>query len=258
MAGGELALRHDFSDALTGYISLSKGFKAGGFNLGIVPAGRREFGAESLWNLEAGIKSAWLNGRLSANASLFYSRRIDQQLRTSFQIIPGDPASFVFFTDNAAKGNTFGFEADVSLRPSERWQLYASLGLLDARFDEFRTPQIDLDGRDQAHAPHYTLAAGASYRHPNGLFARVDTTVRDDFYFDVSHNQKSEAYELVNARIGYDVDAWSLQLWARNLFDRDYAVRGFFFGNEPPDFPNSLYTRRGDPRQIGITFVGRF
>jgi hypothetical protein len=30
-------------------------------------------------------------------------------------------------------------------------------------------------------------------------------------------------------------------------------VRGFYFGNEPPDFPATLYTRLGDPRHYGIT-----
>jgi hypothetical protein len=35
-------------------------------------------------------------------------------------------------------------------------------------------------------------------------------------------------------------------------------VRGFFFGNEPPDFPNTLYTRLGDPRQVGVTFEKKF
>jgi iron complex outermembrane receptor protein len=43
-------------------------------------------------------------------------------------------------------------------------------------------------------------------------------------------------------------------VWVRNLFDRQYAVRGFYFGNEPPDFPSKLYTRAGDPRQLGVTF----
>jgi hypothetical protein len=42
------------------------------------------------------------------------------------------------------------------------------------------------------------------------------------------------------------------------LFDKDYAVRGFFFGNEPPDFPATLYTRFGDPRQVGVTFNMNF
>jgi iron complex outermembrane recepter protein len=35
-------------------------------------------------------------------------------------------------------------------------------------------------------------------------------------------------------------------------------VRGFYFGNEPPNFPNTLYIRQGDPRQIGVTVDMRF
>ena len=117
---------------------------------------------------------------------------------------------------------------------------------------------MDLSGRDQAHAPGYTFAAGASYRHAGGFFARVDVSARDAFYFDVSHDQKSKANTLVNARVGFDAGGWTAQIWARNLFDRDYAVRGFFFGNEPPDFPDTLYTRFGDPRQLGVTFEKKF
>ena len=64
----------------------------------------------------------------------------------------------------------------------------------------------------------------------------------------------SQPYELANARVGYETGNWSVQLWVRNLFDRHYAVRGFYFGNEPPDFPTRLYTRAGDPRQLGVTF----
>lgn len=258
MWGGELTLSHDHSDSVTSYASLSKGYKAGGFNLGLVPDDRREFGAEELWNLEAGIKSSLLDSTLLINAAVFVSRRDDQQVRTSFQLVPGDPASFVFFTDNAAKGETLGFEADLRWYPSDAWMLYANVGLLDAKFDEFQTPQVDLSGRAQAHAPDYTLAFGGSYEHSSGFFARVDLSARDEFFFDVSHDQKSEAYELVNARVGYKADSWSVNLWARNLFDEEYAVRGFYFGNEPPDFPDALYVRLGDPRQFGVTFDKRF
>ncbi len=258
MWGGELTFSHDHSDLVTSFVSLSKGYKAGGFNLGIVPDDRREFGAEELWNLEAGIKSSLLDTELLINASIFVSRRKDQQVRTSFQLVPGDPASFVFFTDNAAKGETIGFEADLRWFPDDSWMLYANVGLLDASFEDFQTPQVDLSGRAQAHAPGYTLAFGGSYDHASGIFARVDISARDDFYFDVSHDQKSTSYELVNARVGYRADSWSANLWARNLFDEEYAVRGFYFGNEPPDFPDTLYTRLGDPRQFGVTFNKRY
>ena len=254
MTGGDITLSHDHSGELTSFVSLSRGYKAGGFNLGIVPEDRREFDAESMWNLEAGIKSLLFDGAVALNVSAFYSRRDDQQVRTSFQLIPGDPASFVFFTDNAAEGRTVGLEAEVRWSIGDALDLYANVGLLDAVFEDFVTPQVDLSGRAQAHAPDYTLAAGASYRHTSGIFARLDVSARDAFYFDVSHDQASQPYELANARIGYETESWSVQLWARNLFNRHYAVRGFYFGNEPPDFPNTLYTRGGDPRQLGVTF----
>ena len=258
MTGGEITLSHEHTESLTSYVGVSKGYKAGGFNLGTVPAGRREFGQEDLWNVEAGIHSLWLDSALSLNAAVFYSIRNDQQVRTSFQLVPGDPTTFVFFTDNAAKGETRGLEAEIQWRVGESWEFYANVGLLDAKFDSFSTPQVDLSGREQAHAPAYTLALGGSYRHPSGWFARVDASAKDAFFFDVSHDQRSTAYELVHARVGFEADDWTAQLWARNLFDRNYAVRGFYFGNEPPDFPARLYTRLGDPRQIGITFEKRF
>ena len=59
--------------------------------------------------------------------------------------------------------------------------------------------------------------------------------------------------ELVNLRVGKQWGAWGLSVWARNLFDEDYATRGFYFGNEPPLFENTLYTKFGDPRSYGIT-----
>lgn len=258
MWGGELSLRHEHSATLSSFVSLTKGYKAGGFNLGVVPDGRRDYGEEQLWSVEAGIKSSLAGDALTLNASAFYSQRRDQQVRTSLQLVPGDPASFVFFTDNAAEGTTLGAEADLRWFLSDAWAIYANIGLLDASFDEFLAPQGDLGGRGQAHAPRYTLAAGVSYRRDNGFFARLDATARDEFYFDVSHDQKSRAYELLHARVGYEGESWLLQLWARNLLDEHYAVRGFYFGNEPPDFPNTLYTRLGDPRHVGVTIEKRF
>jgi len=136
MWGGELTLSHDHSASLTSFVSLSRGYKAGGFNLGVVPDDRRDFGAEVLWNLEAGIKTVLLQDSLRINASVFANRRDNQQVRTSFQLIPGDPASFVFFTDNAAQGETTGFETDIRWLPSDSWELYLNVGLLDASFDE--------------------------------------------------------------------------------------------------------------------------
>lgn len=249
MWGGELAISHAISDSVNAYLGFSRGYKAGGFNLGAVPPGKRNFDNEIMWTVEAGLKAELVERRLQLTAAIFHNRRDDQQSRSSEQLIPGDPASFVFFTDNSGQGKSVGVETEVRYFASDAWEVYASAGLLDAQMG---------NGRLQAHAPRYTLATGVVYRRPSGFFLRLDATAKDDYYFDVSHDQKSAAYELLNARIGIDRDDWLLSFWARNLFDKQYAVRGFYFGNEPPDFPNSLYTRLGDPRQFGVTLEMRF
>jgi outer membrane receptor protein involved in Fe transport len=258
MVGGKLAYTHKLSDTFTGFATLSRGYKGGGFNLGFVPPGRREFKHESMWNAELGMKSSFADDRLLVSGSVFYNERSDQQVETSFQLIPNDPASFVFFTDNAAQGKTIGLEADIRWFASQAFEFYANLGLLNAEFDEFVTPQVDASGRGQAHAPAYTFALGGIYRHYSGWFARVDINGKDEFYFDVSHDQKSNAYSVTNTRLGFDADRWKVQLWLQNAFDKHYAVRGFYFGNEPPLFPDALYIRQGDPRQLGVTFDMRF
>ncbi len=258
MLGGELSYSHRFGDALTGYLLVSSGYKAGGFNLGPTPAGRREFEQERLANVEAGFNGSWADGRLTLDAAIFYNRRDDQQVRTSLQLNPNDPASFVFFTDNAARGTTIGAELALRSMPTETLSLYFTAGLLDTEFDRYDGPGATLEGRAQAHAPSYTLAAGGELTLARGWFARLDIMARDSFYFDVSHDQRSVAFERVNLRVGFRAERWSAALWAQNLFDEDYAVRGFFFGNQPPEFPATLYTRRGDPQIAGVTIDMNF
>ncbi len=254
--GGELAISKDLSDDATGYVSLSRGFKAGGFNVGVVPAALREFSDEGMWTLESGYK--YRNGVLAVNAAVFHAWRDDQQVRSSFQLDPNNPASFGFATVNVDGAKNYGLEADASLAISDVLSIRGSLGLLYGDFPDSLTRLSNLSGREQAHAPNYTASLGLRYASEAGFYADASLNAIDAFYFDVSHDQRSEAYELVNLKLGYDADRWSVSLWARNLFDQDYAVRGFFFGNEPPNFVPALYTRRGDPRHVGLTFTWRF
>jgi outer membrane receptor protein involved in Fe transport len=258
MIGGEIIYTHKYSKETTGFVTLSRGYKGGGFNLGFVPPGRREYAGESMWNLETGVRAYLADRSLLVSGSVFYNIRQDQQVETSFQLNPNDPASFIFFTDNAANGKTVGLEANLLWQATDMLELFANVGLLHAKFDEFVTPQLDASGRDQAHAPNYTYAVGGAYRHTSGWFARIDISGKDKFYFDVSHDQVSEPYSVTNARLGYDTENWIAQVWLRNAFDERYAVRGFYFGNEPPDFSPALYIRQGDPRQFGFTFERRF
>ena len=88
------------------------------------------------------------------------------------------------------------------------------------------------------------------------MTARVDATAVDAFYFDVptDHDQRSDAYRLVDVKAGYESVNWSLYAYGRNVFDEHYATRGFYFGNEPPDYPDKLYIQNGNPRTYGVAF----
>jgi hypothetical protein len=138
----------------------------------------------------------------------------------------------------------------------DRLALDAALGWLRTNIDTFsRFPE--LEGREQAHAPAYTFALGAEYRVPSGWWARVDLSGMDEFFFDYGYDQKSSSYTLTNLSVGRDFGPWGVRLWSRNALDEEYFVRGFFFGNRPPDFAAELYTRLGDPRQYGVTVTYR-
>ncbi len=259
MLGGHLSARLALTHGHTGYLTLARGYKNGGFNIGTsIPDGRREFLPEYLWNLETGVKSAWLGGALQTDVALFYMRRYDQQVLTSFQLVPGDPLTFVFFTDNAAEGENYGAEASLRWQIDPAWRVDASLGLLNARYVEYARPDADLSGREQAHAPDWQYALGVSWRHPLGFVARADFTGRDGFYFSASHAERESTANFLNLKLGYEAGRWSAYLWGENVLDEEYSQLGFFFGNEPPDFIPRRYTQAGDPRQIGATFVVNF
>jgi outer membrane receptor protein involved in Fe transport len=181
--------------------------------------------------------------------------RKNAQLSQSSQQVPFDPNSFVFVTYNGA-ARAYGMEASATWQLNETWQLHGALGLLNSNIGQSeKTAAVSpaANGRDLAHAPNYTLNLGATYFGTAGWFGRVDVNAIDAFYFDISHNQKSRAYQLVNLRFGKQWGAWTFAAWGRNIFDQNYATRGFFFGNEPPLFENTLYTKFGDPRTYGIT-----
>jgi len=256
MAGGHLSLSGDLGTRSGWYVTASRGYKAGGFNIGLfVPDERREFEPEYLWNLEAGLHRASGDGRFSAEVSVFHMWRESQQVATSFQLDPGDPLSYVFYTDNAARGRNAGLEATLAWRPVDALTFGATLGLLQTEYVGYRYGERDLDGREQAHAPGWQYSLSAEWTSPRGWMARADLFGSDAFYFDASHDQRSDPYALLNLKAGYSGDRWSAYLWGRNVFDERYAVRGFYFGLEPPDFPNRLYVQQGDPQQFGVTLT---
>ena len=253
MLGGQGSLYFDVRPGLRLYTTVSRGYKAGGFNLGRAAAIRERFAPEYLWSLDVGAKGAWLDGRLYADAAVFYMRREDMQVSTGVQQ-DGPAGSYLFLTDNAAGGRNAGLEASVRWRVAEPLELGASLGLLHTRYSGYRPMGVDVSDRDQAHAPEYKASLNATWRSPAGWMAAIDLSAVDDYYFDVPPaDQRAGAYALTNLKLGYEAERWSVHFWGRNVFDESYVVRGFYFANEPPNWQDERYVQLGEPRQFGVT-----
>ena len=92
----------------------------------------------------------------------------------------------------------------------------------------------------------------------NNFYLKIDITGKSSFYYSDSHNNKSKSYQLANLLIGYSNKKLSVDFWGRNLFDEYYSTRGFFFGNEAPNFEDTLYRRQGDPKNIGLSLRYNF
>ena len=105
---------------------------------------------------------------------------------------------------------------------------------------------------------NYRLGLSAEWRSPAGWFAHIEGQAVDGFYFSASHDERAPSYRLVNLRLGFERARWQATLYARNLFNEHYAVRGFFFANEPPDWNPKRYIQNGDPRQMGLRVTFNF
>jgi outer membrane receptor protein involved in Fe transport len=253
--GGHASLTYQLDTDGSLYVTVARGYKSGGFNLsqGLLP-GQLSFNPESDINYETGYKADLDGHRLKINADIFYLSRRNAQIKTSFQSDPTNPDDFVFYTGNAASGRNYGLESDIAWVAGERVTLGADLGLLQTHFEDFvqqglaGTTTVSVS-RELANAPHWQAAANATYRDPGGPFARVDVTGMGGYYFDLPPNETtSHPYALVHAKIGWETTRWSAYLSGRNLLDKRYPVRGFYFGDVPPNFPNEVYVQLGEPR----------
>ncbi|QYJ77586.1 TonB-dependent receptor [Shewanella acanthi] len=265
MWGGHLALSKALSNTQNAYVRVARGYKAGGFNmtLPVELSDKKEFDTETLYNYEIGLKSQWLDGVIDSNFALFYMDRQDQQVAASQQD-PDKPQRFVLYTENAGSSHNYGAEFDANWYALDGLKLYTSLGWLETAYGNYEYQDkygglVDLTGRDLAHSPHVTYSLGGTYRANSGFFANLNLSGKSEFYYSDSNDSRSEPYTIVNARVGYEANVWAAYLWGRNLFDEEYGVRGFYFGNEPDNgWADKQYIRYGDPRQIGVTFNFKF
>lgn len=255
--GGKASLSYEFDDA-TPYVLLSRGYNAGGLNAApSLPDDLRAFRTESLWNVELGVKTRWLNGRSNAKIAAFVQARDQVQTSGAFTLQREDGSTeFIEYTTNDDAGRSVGLEAEADVQLARFLRAYGSLGLLDARVS---SPDDTVDGRKQPHAPFYQGVVGVR-ADVDVVYGGAELEVKDSFFFSTRHDAMSTANALVNAHLGVRVhESLEVSAWGRNLTNQVTTTRGFgSFGNDPANgYETQPYYQLGEPRVMGLRLTGR-
>jgi len=233
-----LGLSYQVQDHVLAYASWSRGHKSGGFNSPRVANPR--FGPEQADSFEAGAKTTWLDGRVLFNVVGFYIDYKDMQIR-GLELTPTGPAQAFY---NAGAMTSKGLEVELSTRPTDFWNVYASFGYNDAEFDSFVIhgpgAAADLSGNTPAFAPKTSFSLRSDVHIDVGglgeAYARGEWNYTGSYYLDfnnvpIAGRQKS--FSLLNLRLGLITSSgFEIALWGRNLTDKDYKID--FIGDLPP------------------------
>jgi iron complex outermembrane receptor protein len=238
----KIALEYRFTPAIMTYASASHGYRSGGFNWAATDPQYISYDEEKLWSYEIGAKSAFLNNRLIINGSVFYMEIDDMQVNEA--VSPMET-----YVTNAAEATGKGVELEITARPCDGLSLMAGFGYTDIEFDDFKDALGDYEDNENPWAPEYTFNIGAQYRHYSGFYVRADLIGYGKMYFDKANEYSRDAYEIVNAKIGYEAEHFDIYLYGKNLFDKEYDSDEYFGG---------FSTMYSDPGEVGLQAVYRF
>lgn len=226
---------HWTSDISTSF-TYQEGYRSGGVGSNIARNTTYTYDPEYTDNYELSFRSMWLDGRLTANANLFYLDWQDQQVNVQLSGNRYDTE-----TVNSGRSEVKGLELELFFQANRNWSGYAAWGYSHTEFTDFVIEQgattYDLTGRSFGSAPETTFNAGLTYRGDTGLFANLNANYQDaaknlnnpysngQVEGDPGFDPENDARTLVNLRAGYEWENLGLYLTVENLLDEDYVVR---------------------------------
>lgn len=239
------------------YASYAKGFKPGGFNTNeIVELTDQQYLPEKVNAYEIGVKTQWLNRRLTWNADFYYNDYTDQQI--GVQLTNTTPTGQVITTAgivNAGQVRILGFETDIDFRVTDALRLMAGYAFTDSEFEEYiqgpppgsaaaafdacgvpvgQTSSdqnraeagnicADFSGNAVGKSPRHALNLEGEVRMPfgdrNAWFVSMNALYRSQRFTDESNLAYLPSYWRVGARAGVDIGRVSLLVFVDNLLD---------------------------------------
>ena len=244
----KLSVKYDIDDSKMVYATWSTGFRPGGVNRrGTLPP----YLEDTLVNYEAGFKSQWADNTLVLNGAFFYQKWKDFQ----FPILGENGLTEI---QNAAQARIYGFEADMTWAPTDRFTLNGALSVIEAELtenfcgfigvsgapetdcpqavDNPATPDPDADESADPQAPdgtplpvvpkfkgtltaRYEFPIGAMTGHLQGSVSGQTTSPSNLLVVDQSIIGDQEGYVLVDFTAGIRNDNMAIVAYVTNAFD---------------------------------------
>ncbi len=253
------SLAYNFHEGLLGYVTVGKGYRAGGFN-NLAPGSNfmPGFDKESLISYETGLKGTAFGGRMRGGLSLFLIDYDDQQYFLFDQT--GTQANI-----NVKKSEIAGGELEITALPIDSLQLNFGVGFTDSEIKEYEdipgvlVPASEIIGREVPGAPIWTLNLSAQHTKTLSndlrLVSRIDYEHRGKTYWTLDNLDTQPAYDLTNLSVALEKERWSTRLYVENVFDEDYIE--WFFAARFIGLPADI-AWPSKPRQVGLEFSIRY
>lgn len=250
------------------YASVSKGYKAGGFNtqmfsdvlqqrlMGIMGIGAAYdindivgYKPEKAWNYELGGHFESANRRIKGDIALFYIDCSDRQMT----IFPDGTTTGRIMT-NAGKTRSVGAEASLGVNFTDNLGMNLSYGYCDARFVRYNDGKADYKDKHVPYCPQHTLFAQAFYTYnfkggsdwAQSITLDASLKGTGEIYWNEANTQRQPFYALLSSSITLAGKHYSLQLWGQNLTGTRYNT--FYFVSISHEF-----LQRGRSRMLGAT-----
>ncbi|MBR0025437.1 MAG: TonB-dependent receptor [Muribaculaceae bacterium] len=250
------------------YASVSKGYKAGGFNtqmfsdvlqqrlMGIMGIGAAYdindivgYKPEKAWNYEIGGHFESANRRVRGDLALFYINCSDRQMT----IFPDGTTTGRIMT-NAGKTRSVGAEASLGVNFTDNLGMNLSYGYCDARFVRYNDGKADYKDKHVPYCPQHTLFAQAFYTYnfkggsdwAQSITLDASLKGTGEIYWNEANTQRQPFYALLGSSITLAGKHYSLQLWGQNLTGTCYNT--FYFVSISHEF-----LQRGRSRMLGAT-----
>jgi iron complex outermembrane receptor protein len=253
-----VTVRYRPMDQVDTYARLATGYRPGGPQLTVGPNIPTSFKSDSTKNYELGLKSRWLDSRLTANLALYYIDWNDIQVN---ELIGG-----LQVNGNGGKARSRGVELEIAYLPVRGLTTQLNLSYNRATTD-VAVPAVGAIAGDTlpfsakitgAEVTDYVFPLPGNFRGNVGFTYAYQGSRPTSWSEDpLNHNVVLPGYGTLDVRAGIAWDQYSLQLRGENVTDR-YAYStssegNLFPGQGVPAMPVLI-----TPRTVVLELTAKF